>query len=94
MEDEKKCTAKVYEQGRWGSFHPHRCRYRVWEEYPKDGYCKIHHPITKELREKKSWEKAEARREKDPWVLLAKAQQTIRKLEAELEALRPIPQKR
>ncbi len=46
--DGKKCKETVYPNERWGSFHPHQCHKNIW----KDGYCKQHHPETKEVRHK------------------------------------------
>ena len=94
MMEKKRCKQRVYPPGTFGGFHPYQCTRFVWSEHTEDGYCKIHHPITVKARQDKSHERYMAKMEKDPWVLLARAQQTIRELQDELEALRPIPQKR
>lgn len=46
--DKEKCKEEgVCESGKYGSFHPHRCRRNVW----KDGWCKQHHSEEVKKRE-------------------------------------------
>lgn len=46
IKQKPRCKQSVASPGRFGSFHPHQCSRYVW----KDGYCKQHHPDTKEAR--------------------------------------------
>ena len=57
-----KCKEMVREEGRWGSFHQHRCSFNA----KKDGYCGIHHPDAVKKRDKKSEEAYIKRVENNP----------------------------
>ena len=62
----EKCKEMVREEGRWGSFHQHRCLFNA----KKDGYCNIHHPDAVEKRNKKSEEVFKKRMENNPIIKL------------------------
>lgn len=81
---EEQCAEIVYSNEAWGSFHPHRCVKKVW----KDIYCKIHHPESVKVRNKKAEEKWEEKRKNHPLILLRKANERIKELEIENEELK------
>lgn len=86
MNDTERCSEKVYPQERWGAFHPHRCKRKIW----KDGVCRQHHPESKEEREKKSMMLYEKKRKRTPEYLLMKARERIEELEKELAEFRKL----
>jgi hypothetical protein len=78
--DSTRCQERVYPNERWGSFHGHQCKFKVW----KDCYCKKHHPYTVKARHEareKAWKK---QRENNPLLLLQKANVRIEELERQL----------
>lgn len=81
---EGKCKKKVWSSGNWCG---HQCTRNIW----KDGYCKQHHLDIVKARDKTRDEKWERERrekdEKNPILLLRKANEQIKELEVEIEKL-------
>jgi hypothetical protein len=80
----ERCKEQVSGEGRFGSFYPHRCSKPIW----KEGYCKIHHPESVKIRQEKSKERWEEKRENEPIIRLIKAENRIKKLEEENQLLK------
>jgi len=78
---EDRCQEKVPGEGRFGCFHWHQCKKKVW----KDGYCKIHHPDSYTERQAKSALAWQRKQENTP---LARARKRIIELEKEIEILK------
>ena len=75
--EKEKCKEMVRGEGRYGSFHRHRCSFNA----VKDGFCNIHHPNKVAERLKKSDEAYEEKRKKSPWYRFSKAEERIKYLE-------------
>lgn len=76
------CEARVSTRGTRLGYH--QCTKPVW----KDGFCKVHHPDSVKLRDEKSRAKFKEQLEKSPYARLAKAQERIAELEAEIRRLK------
>ncbi len=59
-ENQRQCSEKVSDPGRWGSFHQHHCRKLAVVECDGKWYCQIHDPeyVKRKADEyKKEWDK-------------------------------------
>ena len=66
-----------------GGWHRNQCSRKPW----KDGYCKQHHPDSVKKRQEKAERLYQEKRAKSPWVLLGKANEKIKRLEAKIKRL-------
>ena len=82
----QQCKQEVHDrQSSWPRFH--QCRRKA----VKDGYCKQHHPDTVAERERKSKERWDKKWANSPTVRLRKAEEEIKGLKAQLDAVKGLP---
>lgn len=63
-----RCSAMVYPNDRWGSFHGHQCKFNAVVSGDGKSYCRIHDPMKRAAKHEErqnKWDKERARMRED-----------------------------
>lgn len=77
------CKEEVCPNDRWGAFHPHQCRRKIW----KDGYCKQHHPDSAKKRAEEQAKRYEEKKKESPFYIIKSLQEKIQMLEEQIKRM-------